>query len=33
MKALARERLPSDVAVFDLRLQQLLTLHQLNKGG
>lgn len=33
MKALAAECLPSDVAVFDLRLQQLLTLHGLNKGG
>jgi hypothetical protein len=33
MKALAREQLPTDVAAFDLRLQQLLTLHQLNKEG
>jgi hypothetical protein len=33
MKALAAERLPSDVVVFDLRLQQLLTLHELSKGG
>jgi hypothetical protein len=33
MKALAREQLPTDVDAFDLRLQQLLTLHQLNKEG
>jgi len=33
MKALAAERLPSDVAVFDLHLQRLLTLHGLSKGG
>jgi hypothetical protein len=32
MKALAREHLPNDVDAFDLRLQQLLTLHELNKG-
>jgi len=32
-KQLALENLPSDVGVWDLRLQQLLTLHELNKGG
>ena len=33
MRTLANERLSSDPAAFNLRLQQLLTLHELNKGG
>jgi hypothetical protein len=33
MKALAAECLPSNVAVFDLRLQRLLALHELSKAG
>jgi len=31
MKALASEGLPNNLAAYDLRLQQLLTLHQLSK--
>ena len=33
MKVLSQERLSSDPQAFNLRLQQLLSLHELNKGG
>jgi hypothetical protein len=33
IRALASEGLPSDRQAFDLRLQQLLALHQLNTKG
>jgi hypothetical protein len=33
MKVLSQERLSSDRHAFNLRLQQLLSLHELNKGG
>jgi hypothetical protein len=33
MKALQRETLAGDQRAYNLRLQQLLALHELNKGG